>query len=226
MSPSRSRGSISLTSASSPTSSPTTRRADTMESLHYLTLFELAAQLESQTISPVEVTRQILDRIDALDGSLHSYVSLLPESALGAARKAELEIARGAWRGPLHGVPVAVKDLCATKGVRTTCGTRVYRDWLPDFDACVIEKLKAAGAVLLGKLAMTEGASAVYRRKRNPTAYSSTQEQDDHRALHRSPSRRRDGHHDRGGSQQQEVARRHRREGDTGDRCRVSQWRG
>ena len=131
-----------------------------MESLHYLTLFELASRLENRTISPVEVTRQMLERIDALDGSLHSYVSVLPESALEAARQAEQEIGRGAWRGPLHGVPVAVKDLCATKGVRTTCGTRLYRDWLPDHDACVIEKLSAAGAVLLGKLAMTEGASA------------------------------------------------------------------
>ncbi len=85
---------------------------------------------------------------------------MLPESALEEARKAEVEIGRGGWRGPLHGIPVAVKDLCATKDVRTTIGTRVYRDWLPDHDACVIEKLRAAGAVLLGKLAMTEGASS------------------------------------------------------------------
>jgi len=130
------------------------------ESLHYLPLFELASRLESRSISPVEITRHMLERIDALDGSLHSYVTVLPESALEAARQAEQEIARGARRGPLHGVPVAVKDLCATKGVRTSCGTRVYRDWLPDHDAHVIEKLRAAGAVLLGKLAMTEGASA------------------------------------------------------------------
>ncbi len=131
-----------------------------MEPLHYLTLGELAARLESRALSPVEVTRQMLERIGALDSSLHSFVSVLPESALEEARKAEDEIGRGAWRGPLHGVPVAVKDLCATKGERTTCGTRVYRDWIPDHDACVIEKLRAAGAVLLGKLAMTEGASA------------------------------------------------------------------
>jgi len=144
----------------SPTSSPTAGRADAMDSLHYLTLAELASRLQSRAISPVDVTRQMLDRIEALDGSLHSYVSVLPESALEAARQAEQEIGRGGWRGPLHGVPVAVKDLCATKGVRTTCGTRIYRDWLPDHDACVVEKLSAAGAVLLGKLAMTEGASA------------------------------------------------------------------
>ena len=131
-----------------------------MEALHYLTLSELASRLESRAISPVEVTRQMLERIDALDGSLHSYVTVLPESALEEARRAEDEIGRGAWRGPLHGVPVAVKDLCATRGVRTTCGSRVYRDWIPDHDACVIEKLSAAGAILLGKLAMSEGAGS------------------------------------------------------------------
>ncbi|MAG33919.1 MAG: Asp-tRNA(Asn)/Glu-tRNA(Gln) amidotransferase GatCAB subunit A [Deltaproteobacteria bacterium] len=130
------------------------------ESIHYLTLGELASRLESRVISPVEVTRQMLERIDRLDGSFNSYTTVLPESALETARQAEDEIGRGSWRGPLHGIPVAVKDLCATKGVRTTCGTRVYRDWMPDHDACVIEKLRDAGAVLLGKLAMTEGASS------------------------------------------------------------------
>jgi amidase len=131
-----------------------------MEPLHYLTLSELASRIEGRSISPVEATRHELDRIDALDGSLHSYVTVLHESALEEARRAESEIAKGAWRGPLHGVPVAVKDLCATRGVRTTVGMRIYRDWLPDHDAAVVERLRAAGAVLLGKLAMTEGASA------------------------------------------------------------------
>jgi amidase len=116
----------------------------------------------------VEVTRAHLDRIARLDPALHAYVTVLPESALAEARAAEAEIARGAWRGPLHGVPIAVKDLCATKGVRTTAGTRVLADWIPDFDAAVVERLRAAGAVLLGKLAMTEAAYATHHPSVTP----------------------------------------------------------
>ena len=131
-----------------------------MDSLHTLTLGELARHIARRELSPVEVTRQILDRIDALDGSLHSYATVIAEPALAEARRAEAELLRGVWRGPLHGVPVAVKDLCATQGVRTTCGTRVHRDWVPDHDAGVIERLRDAGAVLLGKLVLSEAASA------------------------------------------------------------------
>src|SRR5262245_23336025 len=131
-----------------------------MDPLHFLTLDELAGHLRRRELSPVEVTRQLLERIDALDPSLHSYATVLAGRALAEARRAEAEIARGDWRGPLHGVPVAVKDLCATRGARTTCGTRVHRDWVPDHDACVIERLRDAGAVLLGKLVLSEAASA------------------------------------------------------------------
>ena len=95
-----------------------------MEPLHYLTLGELASRLERREISPVEVTRAMLARIDALDGSLHSYVTVAAEGALEEARRAEQEIARGRWRGPLHGVPVAAKDLCATRGLRTISSKR------------------------------------------------------------------------------------------------------
>jgi amidase len=108
----------------------------------------------------VEVTRTLLERIDRLDAGLHSYVTVLPDSALAQAAKAESELARGDVRSPLHGVPLGIKDLCATKGVRTTCGTTVLSDWIPDHDATVVERLADAGAVILGKLKLTEGAFA------------------------------------------------------------------
>lgn len=126
--------------------------------IHYWTLGELGAALARRELSPVEATQAQLERIDALDGRLHAYVSVTAESALAAAKQAEAEIGRDGARGPLHGVPIALKDLCATRGVRTTAGTRVLRDWIPDEDACVVERLQAAGAVVLGKLQMTEGA--------------------------------------------------------------------
>jgi amidase len=130
--------------------------------LHYLPLTEISRRLHSREISPVEVTRALLDRIDRLDGALRSYVTVLPESALARAREAEAEIGRGDIRGPLHGVPIAIKDLCATKGIRTTCGTSIRSDWIPAHDATVVERLGGSGAVLLGKLKLTEGAHATH----------------------------------------------------------------
>ncbi len=138
-----------------------------MSDLAFMSAVELGARLRARDLSPVEVTRAVLDRIARLDPTLHSYVTVLPASALAEARVAEAEIARGGWRGPLHGVPIAVKDLCATKGVRTTAGTRVA-DGVPDFDAAVVERLRATGAVLLGKLAMTEGAYATHHPSVTP----------------------------------------------------------
>ena len=125
--------------------------------LHYLTLTELARRLHEREISPVEVTQAMLDRIENVDRNLESYVTVLPESALARAKEAEAEIARGNVRGRLHGVPIAIKDLCSTKGVRTTCGTAVLSDWVPGEDATVVERLRDAGAIVLGKLKLTEG---------------------------------------------------------------------
>jgi amidase len=130
--------------------------------LHYLTLSELSARLRSRELSPVEVTDLLLERIERLDGELRSFVTVLAESAREQAAEAEAEIDRGQIRGPLHGVPIGVKDLCATKGVRTTCGTAVLADWVPNTDATVVERLVAAGAVILGKLKLTEGAFAAH----------------------------------------------------------------
>jgi len=130
--------------------------------LHYLSLTELADLIRGREISPVDVTEAMLGRIRQVDGRLHSYATITADRALIAAQAAEEEIAAGRCRGPLHGVPVAVKDLCYTRGTRTMGGLAVRRDFVPDFDATVVSRLEAAGAVLLGKLNMTEGAMAGY----------------------------------------------------------------
>ncbi len=130
--------------------------------LHYQTIAEVGARLQSRELSPVELTSAILERIETLDGDLKSYATLMADSALASARTAEAEIAAGRYRGGLHGVPIAVKDLCFTTGVATMGGARVLRDFVPGFDGTVVQKLNAAGAVILGKLNLTEGAMAGY----------------------------------------------------------------
>ena len=130
--------------------------------LHYQTIAEVGARLRSRELTPLELTTAILERIDALDGDLKSYATVMADSALASARVAEQEIAAGNYRGGLHGVPIAVKDLCFTTGVATMGGARVLRDFVPDFDGTVVRKLNAAGAVILGKLNLTEGAMAGY----------------------------------------------------------------
>src|SRR5437870_7640861 len=137
------------------------------ESLHYSSLRDVARRIQSREISPVELTTRMLDRIAAVDGKLKSYATVMREQALDAAKRAEEEIQRGRYRGPLHGVPIAVKDLCYTKGVRTMAGTSIYAGFLPDHDATVVTKLSQAGAVLLGKLNLTEGAMGGYNPARD-----------------------------------------------------------
>ena len=130
--------------------------------LHYKTISQLASLIEAKDLSPVELTESMLARIDAVDGQYLSYATLMADQAMESARAAETAISAGNYLGPLHGVPVAVKDLCFTKGVRTMGGAKVLRDHVPDFDATVVERLQAAGAVILGKLNLTEGAMAGY----------------------------------------------------------------
>lgn len=130
--------------------------------LHYLSLRDVARRIERKAISPVELTQMMLDRIGALDARLHSYATVTADRALAAAQSAENEIQSGRYRGLLHGVPIAVKDLCYTRGVPTMGGLKVLRGFVPGFDATVVSKLEAAGAVLLGKLNLTEGAMAGY----------------------------------------------------------------
>ena len=121
-------------------------------------LVSLSARLRRREISPVEVTKAMLDRIEAIDGTYMSYTTVLADRAMQQAEKAEKEIAQGHWRGPLHGVPIAVKDLCFTNFAPTTGGTTVRRSFTPGFNATVVDRLDASGAVTLGKLKMTEGA--------------------------------------------------------------------
>jgi amidase len=126
--------------------------------LHYLELSELAAHLQARRVSPIEVTRAQLDRIAGLDGTLGAYAFVMADEAMAAAKVAEAEIAAGYYRGPLHGVPIGVKDVFWTKDAPTAAGMPLYRDFRPPEDATVVARLKRAGAVLLGKLQMTEGA--------------------------------------------------------------------
>lgn len=126
--------------------------------LHHLGLLALAALIRSGEVSPVEITLAQLRRIDALDGELRSYACVTAASALQEAQVAETEIRQGHYRGPLHGVPVGLKDLFRRKGVPTAAGTAIHRDTPADHDATVVRRLRDAGAVLLGQLQMTEGA--------------------------------------------------------------------
>ena len=127
--------------------------------LHYLTLQAAAALIHRRALSPVELTRAHLDRIHALDGRLKAYGTLLEEAALKQARSAEKEISLGRYRGPLHGIPIAYKDLFDTKGVRTTASSKVLEHRVPERDATIVARLRRAGAVVLGKLAMSEFAA-------------------------------------------------------------------
>ena len=129
---------------------------------HYASLVEVAHLIESKEMSPVELTQAMLDRIEQLDGQLKSFATVMADHALASARAAEAEIMAGGYKGPLHGVPVAVKDLCFTTGVRTMGGAAVLADHVSDYDATVVARLGAAGAVLLGKQNLTEGAMGGY----------------------------------------------------------------
>ncbi|MCH8229795.1 MAG: Asp-tRNA(Asn)/Glu-tRNA(Gln) amidotransferase subunit GatA [Chloroflexi bacterium] len=130
--------------------------------LHFKTISEVAGLIQTKQLSPVELAEAILGRIGSIDSRYKSYATVMADQAMASARAAETEITAGRYLGPLHGVPIAVKDLCFTKGVRTMGGTQVLRDHVPDFDATVVEKLQSAGAVILGKLNLTEGAMAGY----------------------------------------------------------------
>ncbi|MBI3679810.1 MAG: hypothetical protein HY235_05380 [Acidobacteria bacterium] len=103
-------------------------------------------------VSPVEVTKAQLARIESLDARLNAYALVLPERALARAKQAEAEIKAGHYRGPLHGVPIAVKDLLFTKGIATKGGCKALFSFLPEYDATVLERLESAGAVLLERL--------------------------------------------------------------------------
>jgi aspartyl-tRNA(Asn)/glutamyl-tRNA(Gln) amidotransferase subunit A len=142
------------------------------DALCVLSITQLAEQLRQRAISPVEITRAYLERIHTLDAKLNSYLTVTAERALREAKTAEAQIQQGRYAGPLHGVPLAHKDIIATNGITTTCASKVLKDAVPDYDATVIERLQAAGSVLLGKLNMNEFAtispSVYFGRVNNP----------------------------------------------------------
>ena len=122
----------------------------------FLSATDLSRLIEGKEVSPVEAVEAYLERIDQVDGKLNSYVTVCREDALKAAREAEQAITRGNYLGPMHGVPTAVKDQFYTKGIRTTAGSTILWDFVPDEDATVVANLKSAGAILLGKLNLSE----------------------------------------------------------------------
>lgn len=122
----------------------------------------LAKQIKSGELSPVTLVGHMLDRISALNPHLHAYNTVTAEQAMERAEAAEQEIRGSNYRGPLHGIPVGLKDLLQTSGTRTTVSSIILSDWIPDSNATVVDKLEAAGAISLGKLNMTEFALSGY----------------------------------------------------------------
>ena len=172
------KGALTGAAGSVLSESSTARPAAT--ALTALSLTEAAQLVRHKKISPVELTQACLDRIETLNPRLNAFITVTAESALASARSAEAEVGRDGWKGPLHGIPIALKDLLDTAGLRTTAGSALFKERIPQQDAEVVRRLKAAGAVLLGKLNMHEfafGASSAFSHfgpVRNPwnLAYS------------------------------------------------------
>ena len=136
--------------------------------LAFLSITDLARAYRARTLSPVEVTRSMLARIERLDPALKSFVTVTPELAMAQARQAEADFARGTVHSLMQGVPIGIKDLCETQGVRTTWGTTILGDYVPTQDSTVVSKLAQAGAVTLGKLKLTEGAYSMHHPQVHP----------------------------------------------------------
>jgi len=139
-----------------------------------LTITDLAPRIESGELSPVELTQHVLDLTEKRQPRLNAFITVTAEHALVQARQAEQEIRDGDYRGKLHGIPYAAKDLFYTKGIKTTVGSRILDDFVPDFDCAIVEKLTAAGAVMIGKAGLHEWAYGItsnnphYGSIRNP----------------------------------------------------------
>lgn len=126
------------------------------QDLHFSTIATLAKLIRSKSLSPVELTKSCISRVRALDGKLNSFILLLEESALAEARAAEADIAAGRYKGPLHGIPIGLKDIYNTAGVTTTGHSALFRDHVPAEDATTVRLLRDAGAIMLGKLSTWE----------------------------------------------------------------------
>jgi aspartyl-tRNA(Asn)/glutamyl-tRNA(Gln) amidotransferase subunit A len=140
------------------------------QGLLFRSLSDVAEQIHRQVISPVEVTRAVLERLERLNPRLNAFLAIFAEQALEAAKRAEQEIVAGQPRGPLHGVPLALKDIFALRGVQVTAGSKVLGAWVPEEDATVVGRLKAAGAIFVGTLNLYEFATgAVLNPHYGPT---------------------------------------------------------
>ena len=124
---------------------------NTLDCLCSLTIAEAAETLKRGDLSPIELTQAVLDRIEATEPRVRAYATVARAEALRAAGEAERAIRRGEYRGPLHGIPIALKDLYCTAGIPTEAGSTILRGFVPSYDAAVTERLKAAGAILIGK---------------------------------------------------------------------------
>src|SRR5687767_5782568 len=129
--------------------------------LNSLGVAEAARRIREGDVSPVALTAACLERIAAVDAEVNAFITVMADEAVSEARRVELELERGEDPGPLAGVPIGLKDLFDTAGVRTTAGSRFFADRVPERDAAVVEKLRRAGAVVLGKLNMHEWALGV-----------------------------------------------------------------
>jgi len=143
-------------------------------SLEKETIASLGAQIARQEISPVDLTKACLERTEAHEGKIKAFITICAKEALEDARRAEAEIRAGRYRGPLHGIPISLKDLVGTQGIRTTAGSKILADWIPQADATIVNKFKQAGAVILGKTNLHEfaygptGVNPHYGTAQNP----------------------------------------------------------
>jgi len=131
-----------------------------------LTIEELAARFRRGEVTPSQAAAAYLERIDALDGRVNAFLTVTRQAALGQAAEADARFTAGRPLSPLDGIPIALKDLLCTRGIRTTCGSRILETFVPPYDATVMARLRAAGAVLLGKLHELMGGRLVLRRGR------------------------------------------------------------
>lgn len=144
------------------------------DNILFSTFAETRARMDAGEFGPVALTEALLSRVDRHQNSLNAFITITRETALREAKIAETELKAGKPRGPLHGIPLAYKDLLATDGIRTTFASRAYADWIPDYDATLVRRLRDAGAIMLGKLNLSEGAadsssqSSAFGGPRNP----------------------------------------------------------
>src|SRR5262245_7295959 len=128
-----------------------------------LNLTDIAKLISSRQLSSSEAVKAALARLELLEGKLNAFITVLPDQALAEAKKADQEIASGHYRGPLHGVPVTIKDMFEMAGVLTTGGSKILAGWVPQTDSALVERLRAAGAIIVGKTNLDEFGHGAHR---------------------------------------------------------------